>query len=154
MKTHILKKEQFLPISIQEAWAFFSTPKNLAKITPKEMGFVIKSDFTDEEIYEGMKIEYTVKPVLGIPLKWITRIGKTQSPVLFTDVQEKGPYKLWEHTHSFEEKDNGVLVKDEVKYQLPFGIFGDIAHALFVKNKLKSIFDYRSVVLQKMFPIT
>ena len=154
MKTHILKKEQFLPISIEEAWAFFSTPKNLAKITPKEMGFIIKSDLADEEIYEGMKIEYTVKPVLGIPLKWITRIGKTESPFFFTDVQEKGPYKLWEHTHIFEEKDNGVLVKDEVKYQLPFGLFGDIAHSLFVKNKLKSIFNYRSSVLLKMFPIT
>lgn len=151
MKTHILKNEQFLPISIEEAWAFFSTPKNLSKITPKEMGFVIKSKFTDEEIYEGMKIEYTVKPILGIPLNWRTRIGKTQKPFMFTDVQEKGPYKLWEHTHTFVEKDKGVLAIDEVKYQLPFGILGDIAHSLFVKNKLKNIFDYRRNILQKMF---
>ena len=153
MKTHLLKREQFLPISIEEAWAFFSTPKNLAKITPEEMGFIIKTKLLDDEIYEGMKIKYIVKPVLGIPLNWITKIGVTQKPFLFTDMQEKGPYKLWEHTHSFEEKDNGVLVKDEVKYELPFGIFGDIAHSLFVKNKLKSIFDYRRQVLQKMFPI-
>lgn len=152
MKTHVLNKEQFLPISLTEAWAFFSTPNNLSAITPKNMGFIIKSKIENEEIFEGMKIEYTVKPVLGIPLKWITRIGKTHKPFMFTDVQEKGPYKLWEHTHTFVENENGVLIKDEVKYQLPFGIFGNIAHALFVKNKLKSIFDYRSNMLQKMFP--
>ena len=70
------------------------------------------------------------------------------------DIAEVGLKYLRDWGIGNKEKDNGVLVKDEVKYQLPFGIFGDIAHALFVKNKLKSIFDYRSIVLQKMFPIT
>ncbi|MEP7080776.1 MAG: SRPBCC family protein, partial [Ginsengibacter sp.] len=122
--------EQFLNVSLEEAWQFFSSAKNLEIITPPELGFRIISQPEAGEIYEGMLIDYTVKPILGIPLHWKTEIAKVQKPYVFMDKQLKGPYKVWEHTHTFEEKDNGVLMRDNVKYVLPLGFLGRIAHYL------------------------
>ena len=72
-------------------------------------------------------------------------------PLFFVDRQLKGPYKLWEHTHTFMEKDNGVLVKDQVKYQLHFGVIGNIIHSLLVRKKIEDIFIYRKNVLRQLF---
>lgn len=146
------KAEQFLQIGISKAWDFFSSPKNLAKITPPELDFKILTQVDDEkEIYEDMIIEYTVKPILGIPLRWKTKISKVEKPNRFADEQLKGPYKKWEHTHSFYEKDEGVLMKDLVVYELPFGPLGNLMHKLVVQKKVAQIFTYREEVLEKMF---
>lgn len=146
------KTEQFLPIEINKAWDFFSSPKNLARITPPELDFNILTQTDEEkEIYEGMLIEYTVKPLFGIPVKWKTKITKVDKPNKFTDDQQKGPYKKWEHTHTFYEKDNGVLMTDLVIYELPFGLLGDLVHKLLVRKKVAHIFAYRKEVLKKMF---
>ena len=150
MKIYTLHREQFLPISLETAWSFFSTPKNLAKITP-DMGFNIITPLKDDGIHEGMNIEYTVKPLFGIKMKWITEIGKVLPPQKFTDRQLKGPYALWEHTHIFKEQGSGVQMIDEVRYALPFGIIGQLGHALLVKGKLKYIFDFRAKALQDFF---
>ena len=131
------KTEQFLPIDIQQAWSFFSSAKNLAIITPPEMAFKIITDLDNREIYEGMLIDYQVKPLFGIPLRWQTEIYKVDKPLMFTDRQLKGPYKIWEHTHTFIEKDNGLWMKDEINYQLPFGAIGRIVHALLVSAKIE-----------------
>lgn len=151
MAVYYYNAEQFLPISIQKAWDFFSSAKNLAIITPPEMQFNILTKFDDAEIYEGMLIEYKLKPLLGIPVYWKTEICKVDKPYLFTDKELKGPYKIWEHTHTFIEKENGVLMKDQVKYELPFGILGQIAHTLLVRKKIENIFKYREKVLKKLF---
>ena len=151
MSIFYYKTEQFLPINIHTAWDFFSSPKNLALITPPELDFKILTDLNGQEIYEGMLINYTVKPLLGIPLKWETEICKVQKPLFFTDRQLKGPYKLWEHTHTYVEMNNGVLMKDEVKYQLPFGLIGDMVHTILVRKKVENIFSFRKQVLEKMF---
>ena len=151
MKIFTLYREQELPISIDEAWAFFSTPKNLDKITPPEMGFVIKSQLEDAGIFRGMKIQYIIRPLLGIPLKWITEISEVNAPHLFTDRQLKGPYALWDHTHYFTTVTGGVKMRDEVKYRLPLGWLGVIAHTLFVRKKLVEIFDFRKQVLEQIF---
>lgn len=144
--------EQFLPIDIQQAWSFFSSAENLAIITPPEMAFKIITAPDNREIYEGMLIDYKVKPLFGIPLHWQTEIFKVNKPTMFADRQLKGPYKLWEHTHTFIEKDNGVWMKDEVKYQLPFGVIGKIVHQVLVRKKIENIFIYRAQVLKKIFP--
>lgn len=144
--------EHLLPISIEQAWDFFSSAKNLSKITPPEMSFKILTDLGDKEVFEGMLIDYIVRPVLGIPLPWQTEIFKVNKPNFFSDRQLKGPYKIWEHTHSFVQMENGVLVKDEVKYELPLGILGDIAHSVFVKKKVESIFKFREQALNRLFP--
>ena len=151
MKIYNFKASQFLPTDINSAWDFFSSAKNLALITPPELDFKILTDLDGKDIYEGMLIEYTVKPLLGIPLHWQTEIGKINKPVMFMDKQLKGPYKIWEHTHHFTKKENGVLMEDEVKYQLPFGIIGQLTHSLIVKKKIERIFEYRKMILETIF---
>jgi ligand-binding SRPBCC domain-containing protein len=151
MKIYKLYRKQFLPISVEKAWEFFSTPRNLAKITPGDMAFVIVSDLKDEAIYEGMNIEYRVKPLLGIPMKWVTKIGAVKNNYKFVDMQMQGPYALWEHTHTFDKVDGGVMMTDEVDYALPLGLLGQLAHWLLVKKKLENIFDYRERMIKQFF---
>ena len=152
MTTYLYKTEQFLHTDIRSAWNFFSSAKNLARITPPEMDFKILTDLGDTEIYVGMIINYTVKPLFGIPVHWRTEIQQIDKPKQFTDKQVKGPYKLWEHTHLFFEREGGILMQDEVKYQLPFGFIGAFAHWLIVRKKLEHIFNYRRKVLHEIFP--
>ncbi len=147
------KTEHFLPIDIQYAWDFFSCAKNLALITPPEMDFKILTKLDDKEVFEGMLIDYTVKPLLGIPLNWQTEIYKVNKPHYFSDRQLKGPYRIWEHTHTFLQKENGVLMRDEVRYQLPLGFIGNMAHSIFIKKKVENIFIYREKALNKIFGI-
>ena len=151
MYTFYYTTEQFLPISINRAWDFFSSPKNLALITPPELGFKILTTLDENEIYEGMLIDYTVKPLFGIPLRWQTEICRVERPLSFTDRQLRGPYKLWEHTHTYIEKEAGVLMQDEVKYQLPFGLIGSMINSILVRKKVADIFTFRTKVLTQMF---
>ena len=151
MKIYQYKTSQFLSTDINTAWNFFSSAKNLATITPPELDFKILTDLGDKDIYEGMLIEYTVKPLLGIPLHWKTQIDKIDKPSMFMDRQLKGPYKIWEHTHHFTEKDGGVLMEDVVNYQLPFGLIGQLTHSIIVKQKIERIFEYRRETLDKIF---
>lgn len=146
-----LYREQQLNCDIETAWDFFSSPMNLSKITPKNMGFNVISNLESKDIYEGMIIEYKVSPVLHIPLKWVTKITQVEKNKSFTDFQEKGPYKYWNHFHEFVPNDKGVLMKDTVDYELPFGLLGRIAHTIFVRKKLENIFNYRYQVLEKQF---
>jgi len=146
-----LYREQQLHCDIETAWHFFSSAMNLSKITPKNMRFTVLSDDNNEQIFEGMIIDYTVSPMLKIPLKWRTRISQVELKRSFTDFQEKGPYKYWNHFHEFIPNKNGVLIKDTVDYELPLGILGNIAHRIFVKKKLAHIFDFRYSVLEKLF---
>lgn len=146
-----LYKEQQLDCDIETAWVFFSSPFNLSKITPKDMGFVVKSNLGKKPIYEGMEITYTVSPLLKIPLKWKSKITQVDFQKSFTDVQEKGPYKYWNHFHEFVPNEKGVLMRDKVDYELPFGFLGSIAHKLLVKKKLETIFSYRNQILEETF---
>lgn len=146
-----LYKEQQLNCNIETAWEFFSSPFNLSKITPKDMGFIVTSDLGNEPIYEGLVIDYTVSPLLKIPMKWRTKITDVDFQKSFTDFQEKGPYKYWNHFHEFIPNKKGVLIRDTVDYELPFGFLGSIAHKLLVKRKLEAIFSYRNQILEKTF---
>jgi len=149
MGIYYLQAEQLLPVDLQTAWAFFSSPNNLALITPPEMDFITLTPMADgAEIYTGMLIDYTVKPLFGIPLRWQTRIKTVEKPYRFIDTQLKGPYRLWQHTHTFTQTDKGVLMKDEVKYQLPLGPLGSLAHALLVRKKLQALFRYRKAAIE------
>lgn len=150
MRYQLIKAQQ-LKCDIETAWEFFSSPYNLSKITPKDMGFVVKSDFDDQPIYEGMEINYIVSPLLRIPMNWKTKITHVNFQKSFTDLQEKGPYKYWNHFHELIPNDKGVLIRDTVDYELPFGFLGTIAHQLFVKKKLEAIFSYRFHYLEKYF---
>jgi ligand-binding SRPBCC domain-containing protein len=152
MGAFYLHAEQLLPVDIQTAWAFFSSPNNLALITPPEMGFITLTPMAEgQEIYTGMLIDYKVKPLFGIPLNWQTEIRQVQKPHSFSDSQLKGPYRLWEHTHTFTQTDKGVLMKDEVKYQLPFGAIGHLTNSLLVRKKLEALFRYRKAAIERIF---
>lgn len=145
-----LQRIQQLHCDVATAWKFFSSPHNLSRITPKELKFTVLSDVAAKNIYEGMLIDYTVSPLFGIPMRWQTRISQVDEGKSFTDVQQRGPYKLWNHFHEFIPNAKGVLMKDTVDYELPLGIMGNIAHTLLVRHKLNSIFDYRFQVLENL----
>jgi ligand-binding SRPBCC domain-containing protein len=149
-KVYNLKTVQFLPISIEKAWDFFSSPTNLSKITPAELKFkILSTDLT--KVYAGQVIEYKVHPILGIPLYWMTEITQVEHHKYFVDDQRYGPYSMWHHQHHFKVVEGGVEMTDIVHYKLPFWIFGDIANTLFVKAKLKEIFDYRIKKVAEIF---
>ncbi|MBW3521660.1 MULTISPECIES: SRPBCC family protein [unclassified Chryseobacterium] len=148
---HQLQRQQQLNCDIKTAWKFFSSANNLSEITPKDMNFVVRTQLSDDEIYEGMLIDYYVSPLLGIKLKWQTEITEVNFQKSFTDFQKKGPFKLWNHFHEFILNDKGVLMIDTVSYELPFGFLGEIAHSVMVKKKLEHIFDYRFKILEETF---
>lgn len=152
MALHVLEQEQVLPISLEEAWSFFSSPRNLARITPPDMGFVIHEPFDDSPAHAGQLITYTVRPLFGIPLKWVTLIALAEGPHRFVDSQIKGPYKRWWHLHTFEAVEGGVRMRDRVEYELPLGPLGELAHVMFVRKRLQQIFAHRRETLQRLFP--
>nr|WP_121272169.1 SRPBCC family protein [Pedobacter schmidteae] len=145
------KAEQQLNCDITTAWNFFSSPHNLTRITPKNMNFRVITKLSDVPIYEGMLIDYSVSPVLGIPMKWQTLITQVDPQKSFTDFQKKGPYSLWHHYHEFIPNEKGVLMKDTVDYKLPFSFLGTFAHRIFVKKRLQHIFNYRYQILEQLF---
>lgn len=143
---------QQLPISIDQAWDFFSDPSNLQIITPASMGFIITGGYSKgEKVVAGMQISYKIKPLLRIPLNWVSQISKVDAPFCFTDIQVKGPYSYWRHQHFFKEIPGGIEMADVVSYDIPYGIIGRLANTLFVSRMLKGIFDYRYKVLEKRF---
>jgi ligand-binding SRPBCC domain-containing protein len=144
------KRTQLVKTDLQTCWDFFSSPKNLKKITPEYMGFDVLLDIP-EKMYPGLMIEYTVKPVFSIPMKWITEITHVEPLKFFVDEQRKGPYKIWHHEHHFESVENGVLMTDIVSYELPMGFLGRMVHPFIVEKKLKEIFDYRFKVVEEYF---
>ena len=149
--TYQLYREQQLNCSIETAWSFFSSPHNLSKITPKDMGFVVHTNLGNQPIFVGMEIDYTVSPIFKIPMKWKTKITEVDFQKSFTDFQEKGPYKIWNHHHEFITNKEGVLMKDTVDYELPLGFVGQIAHRLFIRKKIEEIFKYRFEILENRF---
>lgn len=153
MAFYQFQKEQFISASIEEIWVFISSPQNLKKITPPNMGFDIRTPNLPGKIYEGMIISYIVRPLLGIPTNWVTEITHIRDKSYFVDEQRVGPYKLWHHQHIIMPRKNGVLMKDIVSYQPPFGVLGRIANALVIKNTLNEIFDFRTKALEKIYPL-
>ncbi|HOX82290.1 MAG TPA: SRPBCC family protein [Chryseolinea sp.] len=151
MKIHTIKRTQFLPITLSEAWDFFSTPKNLSKITPEEMGFEILYISGDEKMYEGQIIRYDVRILPLIKVHWVTEIKHVSEYHYFVDEQRFGPYALWHHQHSFKEVNGGVEMTDEVNYAIPLGLIGRLVGWLFVVRKVNAIFDYRFTILESYF---
>ena len=150
MKIHRLHNTQHLPITLDEAWDFFSNPKNLEIITPNSMDFKTLSG-DDKAIFPGQIIQYTVKPILGISMKWVTEITHVLEKNYFVDEQRFGPYSLWHHKHFFKQIPGGVEMEDIVDYKLPMGFLGNLFHPILVEPKLKQIFEYRRNKLIELF---
>jgi len=146
-----ITRTQLLHANIDEVWEFASSPSNLKKITPDYMNFNIISPDLPKKIYPGMIINYIVSPILKINITWVAEITHIVEKKFFVDEQRIGPYKMWHHEHFFEIQENGVLMKDIITYQLPFGFIGDLMHALFIKRQLNNIFDYRFKLMNQIF---
>ena len=150
MKIFRLEKSINLPITIEECWQFFSSPKNLKVITPAYMGFNI-IDVEETSMYPGQIIKYNVTPLFGINMKWVTEISHAEKNKFFVDEQRFGPYKFWHHKHIFKVIDGGVKVIDILDYALPFGFLGVLFHPYLIKPKLNEIFNYREKKLIEIF---
>ena len=146
---YTLKRELVVNTTLEKAWSFISRPENLNLITPEDMSFKIVSDVPDE-MFNGLLVEYIVNiPIIGAQ-RWVSEIKHIKPNHSFVDEQRVGPYKLWYHFHKIEAVENGVLFTDEVTYQPPFSVFGQIANAVFIRKTLDRIFDYRTERFQAL----
>ena len=150
-KVYSLKTVQHIPVSLDVAWEFFSNPANLKEITPSDLGFKIISKYHGEKMYPGQIIEYTVSPLLGIPMYWMTEITHVLDKKYFVDEQRFGPYTMWHHQHHFKEVKGGVEMTDIVHYKVPLGFLGDIANVILVKSQLNKIFNHRFSAVETRF---
>ncbi len=151
MATHQLKHQQIIPVSLEETWEFFSNPGNLKHITPAHMDFKVLSG-KSAKVYPGQIIEYSVKPLLRIPLYWMTEITQVKHQAYFIDEQRFGPYAFWHHQHFFSATPEGTSIEDIVHYRLPLGWIGDIAHRLFIRKQLEQIFTFRAQFIKQKWP--
>lgn len=142
---------QKIPATIDSVWDFISNPGNLKDITPPFLDFKVINKSAETEIYAGMIISYIVRPVLGIPVKWVTEITHVRDKEYFVDEQRIGPYRFWHHQHKLEPIENGVLMTDIVTYSPPFFFLGAIVNRLIIRKKLKKIFHFRQLAFEKKF---
>ncbi len=144
-----LDRTQKIEAPPERVFAFFSDPANLARITPPWLAFRIHGHLP-RPLAEGSRIEYRIRWAL-FRLRWVTRITRWRPTTEFQDLQEKGPYASWVHTHRFAPSGSGVVMEDHVEYALPFGVLGRIAHRLGVRRQLEQIFDYRREAIENLF---
>ena len=141
-KVYQFVRKQVIKTDMETAWDFMRSPANLNKITPPDMTFTILSDLPDV-MFEGQIIRYKIKiPFIG-EQNWVSELKHIKDKHSFVDDQRIGPYKLWYHYHQIEECQGGVEFTDHITYSIPYGLFGEFAHCIYVKNQLKNIFDYR-----------
>ncbi|HET8754502.1 MAG TPA: SRPBCC family protein [Solirubrobacteraceae bacterium] len=148
---HLLERRERLPVSAERAFGFFSDARNLEAITPPWLRFRVLTPGVIE-MRPGALIDYRLR-LHGIPLTWLTRIEVWEPPHRFVDVQLRGPYALWEHTHTFEPAgEDAVVIADRVRYALPFGRLGELARRLVVRRDLERIFDHRTRAIASLLP--
>jgi ligand-binding SRPBCC domain-containing protein len=149
MKIYTLKQKQVLSRPLKEVFAFFARPENLQQITPPELGFQI---ITPSPIVmeKGSLIDYQIR-LSGLPFRWRTLISSYNPPHEFVDEQIKGPYSFWHHRHQFYAEGDETVIEDTVTYTIPFGILGRIVHTLFIRAKLRKIFEYRKAIIERWF---
>lgn len=150
MTPYVVKEVQRLPISLPEAWRFFSDPRNLPRITPPSLGLEVTSDLPGE-MYPGMILTYRVRPIPWVSVRWVTEITHVREPSLFVDEQRFGPYRFWHHEHHFREVPGGVEMEDIVHYALPLGAIGKVFGGPLVRRRLEQIFAFRRQFLAREF---
>ncbi len=149
MTVHLLERETIVGAPLDDVFPFFADAKNLERLTPPELRFRIVGD-APTDVRAGTLIDYRLK-LHGIPFQWQTLIESFEPGVAFVDLQLRGPYKLWRHTHRFEALGERTRMFDRVQYEVPFGPLGAIARALFVARQVEKIFDYRESAITTLF---
>lgn len=142
MKVYRLHRKQLIPISLEDAWPYFATPRTLEPMTPSFLRFSIISE-VPAEIYSGLVITYRIAAVAGIPMNWVTEIKHVDAPHHFVDEQRIGPFRFWYHQHCFRAVPGGTEMEDIVHYVMPWGWLGRLTHRLFIGKRLQAIFDFR-----------
>lgn len=150
MSVHRFDTTHRLGVERDEAWRFFSDPRNLERITPAEMGFKITSPLP-EEVYPGLIVTYRVRPLLNVPVTWVTEITSVVEGERFVDEQRVGPYSMWHHEHHFASVPGGTEMRDIVHYALPGGPIGDLVNHYVVARRVAEIFAHRRRVLDRLF---
>ena len=141
MRVHVLERSQRVPLSIDDAFALYGEADNLERITPPWLRFRIL-DPRPDALRAGARLEYSLV-LHRFPVRWTTEIRIWEPPHHFVDFQLRGPYRMWEHTHTFEAVDGGTVIADRIRYAIPYGPLGALAHVAFVRRDLRRIFDYR-----------
>jgi len=149
VQTHLLERDQWVAAPLERVFAFFSDAANLETLTPAWLRFRIVTP-TPIEMQPGAKIEYRID-WHALPIRWQTEIAEWSPPQRFVDVQVRGPYRLWHHTHTFASIDGGTLLGDRVRYALPLGVLGRLAHRLAVRRDVERVFDYRAERIAALF---
>jgi ligand-binding SRPBCC domain-containing protein len=150
MKIYTLQRQLLINRPLHEVFGFFSRPENLGRLTPRGLGFQMLTP-APIEMKDGAVIDYAIR-LYGKDLRWTTLITLFNAPHKFVDVQLKGPYSFWHHTHAFTVTENGTIISDEVKYAMPFGLVGRIIHSLVVRHQLQRIFTFRQEQILALFP--
>jgi len=152
LKTYRLEFTQKIPVDLDTAWDFFSSPLNLSEITPEDMTFDVTSPIQKHtKMYPGMIITYKVSPLLGIKLNWMTEITHVKDKEYFIDEQRFGPFAFWHHNHHFEAIGGGVLMHDILHYAIGWGPFGVLANEIVVNKKIQGIFNFRYKKVEELF---
>ena len=143
----VLQTVTTLPLSVDEAFAFFANAENLERITPPELAFRIITP-TPIAMGEGTIIDYRLQ-LFGVPFGWRTRIVEWQPNHRFVDDQIRGPYSRWRHLHTFVACESGTRMTDRVEYRLPLEPAGSLALPL-VRRQLDRIFRYRANTIRRL----
>lgn len=146
----IMTAVQHLPVSLEDAWEFFSSPLNLNLITPENMSFEMRH-VPEGPMYEGMVLAYRISPFSGIKMNWLTEITHVLDRQYFIDEQRLGPYHIWHHEHHFRQTNQGVEMTDHLVYDIGWGVLGDFMGKLLVDRRVDEIFSYRRQKLEEIF---
>jgi ligand-binding SRPBCC domain-containing protein len=152
MQIYSVERTSYIQAPLEQVWDFFSSPKNLNELTPPDLSFEILTNLEGVKMYPGLIINYKIRPLFNLPLKWTTEITHCETLRYFVDEQRFGPYSFWHHQHHFKPKGRGIEMTDIVHYALPMGPLGKLANSLYVQKRLESIFDYRNEKVREIFP--
>ncbi len=148
MREHILQRSQRVPVPAERAFDFYADAVNLEPMTPPWLHFRVTTP-GPIAMGAGTLLDYRLR-LHGFPIRWQTRIETWEPPLRFTETQLRGPYSLWEHTHVFEpDSERACTIHDRVRYAIPYGPLGELAHSLFVRRDLERVFDYRGEAVSK-----
>ncbi len=149
MTRYALARKQVVPAPLDDVFAFFAEPRNLARITPPWLKFQLVEP-RNPVMATGLRLRYRIRP-FGVPQTWVSEITEYRPGEYFVDEQRRGPYREWRHAHVFLPQGNATVVMDTVDYALPFGVLGRLVHALVVRRQLEGIFDYRDAAIRAAF---
>ena len=134
-------KESLIRAPVSRVFAFHESPGALERLIPPwERAEVVR---------RGGSLQPGAVVVLRMrvgPLwqEWHAEHTLYEKDVLFQDVQRRGPFARWVHTHRFlPDPSGGTRLIDEVAYALPLGPLGALLGGTFVRRKLKAMFDFR-----------